>query len=142
MLGGIASISRRAEGVTMNGNPSAAEGTRLTITIGSEVLHGSLADTATGRALIEQLPLTLPFSDFAGQEKLAKLPCALTSEGAPPGDDADPLTIGYYAPSQSLVLYYTHVPYYAGIIRIGTFEDSARIRDRTDDFTATIEIAE
>jgi len=82
--------------------------------------------------------LTLSFKDYGGQEKIADLPEPLPLDGVPAGDSADPLAIGYYAPDQAIVLYYERVGYSRGIVRIGSFDDLAAIRDRTDDFTATL----
>ena len=39
---------------------------------------------------------------------------------------------------QALVLYYEHVGYFPGIVRIGSFDDFAPIRDRTGGFTARL----
>jgi hypothetical protein len=117
---------------------SAAEGTPITIRIDGETLTGTLSDNAAARSLIGQLPLTLSFSDRGGQEKIAELPGPLSLGGVPAGDDATPLTIGYYAPDQALVLYYEPVGYFPGIVRIGSFEDLALIRDRKGGFTARL----
>ncbi len=110
----------------------------ITIQIDGETVTGTLSGNAAARSLIEQLPLTLSFSDYGGKEKIAELPEPLSLDGVPAGDDADPLTIGYYAPDQALVLYYEHVGYFPGIVRIGSFDDLATIRDRTGGFTATL----
>ena len=110
----------------------------ITIQIDGETVTGTLSGNAAARSLFEQLPLTLSFSDHGGQEKTAELPEPLSLDGVPAGDDADPLTIGYYAPDQVLVLYYEHVGYFPGIVRIGSFDDLATIRDRTGGFTATL----
>lgn len=59
----------------------------------------------------------------------------------PAGDDADPLTIGYYAPDEALVRFYEHVGSYNGIVRLGTFEVLTEIRDH-DDFTARLNLAD
>lgn len=118
-----------------------AEDTPITLRIDGGTVTGTLAGNATARSLIEQLPLSLSFSDYGGQEKLAGLPEPLSLDGVPAGDDADPLTIGYYAPGQVLVLYYEHVGYFRGIVRIGTFDDLAAVRDRTGRFTATVSLA-
>ena len=112
--------------------------TPITIQIDGETVTGTLSGNAAARSLIEQLPLTLSFSDYGGKEKTAELPEPLSLDGVPAGDDADPLTIGYYAPDQALVLYYEHVGYFPGIVRIGSFDDLAPIRDRTGGFTATL----
>jgi hypothetical protein len=68
--------------------------------IGDETITGTLSGNATARSLIRQLPLKLSFTDYGGQEKLAELPAPLSLDGVPSGDDADPLTIGYYAPAR------------------------------------------
>ena len=110
----------------------------ITIQIDGETVTGTLSGNTAARSLFEQLPLTLSFRDHGGQEKIAKLPEPLSLDGVPAGDDADPLTIGYYAPDQALVLYYEHVGHFPGIVRIGSFDDLATIRDRTGGFTATL----
>jgi hypothetical protein len=112
--------------------------TPITIQIDGETVTATLSGNAAARSLIEQLPLTLSFSDYGGKEKTAELPEPLSLDGAPAGDEADPLTIGYYAPDQALVLYYEHVGYFPGIVRIGSFDDLAPIRDRTGGFTARL----
>ncbi|MET1088480.1 MAG: cyclophilin-like fold protein [Arthrobacter sp.] len=80
----------------------------------------------------------MSFDDYGGKEKIAELPEPLSLDGVRAGDAADPLTIGYYAPDQALVLYYEHVGYFPGIVRIGSFDDLASIRDRRGGFTATL----
>ena len=118
-----------------------AEDTPIILRIDGGTVTGTLAGNATARSLIEQFPLTLSFSGYGGQEKLAGLPEPLSLDGVPAGDDADPLSIGYYAPGQVLVLYYEHVRYFRGIVGLGTFDDLATFRDRTGRFTATVRLA-
>jgi len=119
----------------------ARDGTPLRITIEGTVLTGNLTDNATSRSLIDQLPLTLSFTDYGGQEMIADLPTPLSLDGMPAGDDADPLTIGYYAPAQAIVFYYEPVGYFNGIVRIGTLDDLSMIRDLDSGFTATLTLA-
>ncbi|GAB2603373.1 hypothetical protein GCM10009696_06010 [Kocuria himachalensis] len=121
---------------------SAAEGTPITMDIEGTTVSATLFDNAAARSLIDQLPLELSLTDYGGQEKIAGLPAPLSLEGMPAGDDADPLTIGYYAPDQALVLYYEHVGFYNGIVRLGAFEDLAGIRDQDNDFTARLSLAD
>lgn len=116
----------------------AAVSTPITIDIDGGIVTGTLSSNATARSLIGQLPLTLSFRDYGGQEKIAELPEPLSLDGVPAGDSADPLTIGYYAPDQALVLYYERVGYSRGIVRIGSFDDLAAIRDKTSGFTASL----
>ena len=116
------------------------EDTPISIRIDGRTVNGTLSGNATARSLVEQLPLTLSFSDFGGQEKHAELPEPLSLDGVPAGDAADPLTIGYYAPGQTLVLYYEPVGHFTGIVRIGAFDDLAVIRDRSGRFEATLSL--
>lgn len=62
--------------------------------------------------------------------------------GVPAGADPLPREIGYYAPAGVIVFYYSDVGYFNGIVRIGQFDgDMDAITNQTDDFTATIELA-
>ena len=128
------------DNATMTSSP-AADSTPITIDITGQSVSGVLHNNTTARALIDQLPLTLTFRDHGGQEKIADLPAPLSLEGMPAGNDAEPLTIGYYAPEQALVLYYENVGHFKGIVRIGTFEDLPAVRDQAGGFTATLDIA-
>lgn len=121
---------------------AAAEITPITIDIDGRTMTGTLSSNATARSLIEQLPLTLLFRDYGGQEKIADLPEALSVDGVPAGDSAEPLTIGYYAPDQALVLYYESVGYSSGIVRIGSFDDLAAVQDQTSGFAARLASAD
>jgi hypothetical protein len=124
-----------------NSNQPTTGETPIWIVIGNTVLTGRLWNNATARDLIAQLPLTLTFSDFNVQEKLASLPRKLSLEGVPRGDGADPRDIGYYAPSAHLVFYYAKVGYFNGIVRIGQFDgDMNFIMKQSHDFSAKIEL--
>jgi hypothetical protein len=98
--------------------------TDLRIVIAGQSVDAHLADSPTARDLADQLPITLSFRDLNGVEKIAKLPRPLTTDGVPEGDDPDIADVGYYAPSQDLVLYYGDVGYWNGIVRIGRFDST------------------
>ena len=85
--------------------------------------------------------MTLSFRDLNRLEKIAKLPRPLTTDGVPEGADPQVADLGYYAPSQDLVLYYGDVGYYSGIVRIGQFDSSQTgfIENQPDDFEVTIQ---
>jgi hypothetical protein len=119
--------------------PRSAGATGVTITIGKETLAATLADNPTARDLAAQLPLTLTFKDFNSVEKIATLPRPLSTEGVPTGADPDINDIGYYSPTNNLVLYYGDVGYWDGIVRIGAVpEGMSSIARQPDGFTATI----
>ena len=123
------------------GQPATGE-TQIRVIIGNTVLTGRLWDNATARDLIAQLPLTLTFSDYGGQEKLAPLPRKLSMDGVPAGADPLPREIGYYAPAGVVVFYYSDVGYFNGIVRIGQFDGNMNaITNQTNDFAVRIELA-
>lgn len=117
------------------------DSTGIRITVNDQVVTGVLWDNASSRSLIDQLPLTLTFTDLNRVEKVGRIPRPLSMEGMPEGDDPEPNEIGYYAPSGDLVLYYGDVGYWPGIARIGQFTSGLDpIKDQDEDFTATIEL--
>ncbi len=121
-------------------SPESVTGTPIRLTFGDTTLTARLTNDATGLDLLSQLPLTLTFRDFNGVEKIADLPRRLSTDGVPPGADPDVRDIGYYSPSNNLVLYYGDVGYFSGIVRIGHFDtDIAPITAQSGDFDVTIE---
>jgi hypothetical protein len=120
---------------------SASASTAIVIVVDGREIAGELDASAASASLVALLPLTLSFRDYGGQEKIADLPAPLDLEGAAPGSDAAPRTIGYYAPSRALVLYYDHVGYFPGIVPLGTFRNAEAIVSQTSDFSATIRSA-
>ncbi|SJM70070.1 cyclophilin-like fold protein [Gulosibacter sp. 10] len=117
--------------------------TPIRIRIDDQVLEARLWDNPAARDLIDQLPLTLDFSDYGGQEVLAEPPRPLTTEWMPSGESAPAGTIGWYAPGNAIVLYYADVGAYNGIMRIGAVEgDLSILRGWDDDRPVVIELAE
>lgn len=101
-------------------------------------IAGELDSSPASASLLAQLPLTMTLRDYGGQELIGELPEPLDLEGAPEGSDAPALTIGYYVPQQSLVLYYESVGYFGGIVPIGTFEATDAIEGRTGELTVAL----
>lgn len=116
--------------------PEAAEPssgpTALILQFGDLEVRATLDDSAAARSLVAQLPATLEFSDYGGQEKIATLPAPLDLSGAPDRAAAPAGTLGYYAPDQGLVLYYESVGAYSGIVPLGVFDDVEALRDASD----------
>ncbi|PZE24928.1 cyclophilin-like fold protein [Curtobacterium sp. MCLR17_042] len=109
--------------------PTEADPVHITIELDGETLTGRLTGSATARALAARLPATLTFADYGGQEQIARLPAPLDTTGAPSTSDAPAGTIAYYVPDQSIVLYYTDVGSFSGIVPIGTVDDFGAVRD-------------
>ena len=94
----------------------------IRIVIGDETIEARLRDNPAANSLLDQLPLTLDFRDFGGQEVLASPPRRLTMRGMPSGESAPAGTIGWYEPDGVIVLYYADVGRYTGIVRIGEMD--------------------
>lgn len=128
-------------------SPTASSGTnqedrmKIQITIGDQRFQATLSDSAAGRDLIAQLPLTIEMADHGSVEKTGALPSPLSLDGQPDGADPDVGDVGYYAPGNDLVLYYGDQSYYSGIVLLGRLDGDAakRIADLDGSVTATIE---
>ncbi|MEV8176370.1 cyclophilin-like fold protein [Microbacterium sp. NPDC079176] len=98
----------------------------------AELFANPVADDLAAR-----LPLEAVFSDFNDVEKVASLGPPLRMRGVPDQDSPAPGEIGYYAPTQSLVLYYGTVGTWPGLVRVGRFDLALdTLRDIPDGFTA------
>jgi hypothetical protein len=58
---------------------------KIQITIGDQRFQATLTDSAAGRDLITQLPLTLKMVDHGSVEKTGPLPAPLSLDGQPDG---------------------------------------------------------
>ncbi|HAM43970.1 MAG: hypothetical protein KIT69_18940 [Propionibacteriaceae bacterium] len=101
--------------------------TPIRVVIGDQTLRARLWDNPAARSLLDQLPVTLDFSDYGRQEVLAEPPKPLKMEGMPAGESAPSGTIGYYAPGRAVVLYYADVGRYDGIVRIGQLDGDTTV---------------
>jgi hypothetical protein len=101
---------------------------RITITIDGQTFHATVTNSQASQDLIEQLPQTLEMRDHSGVEKTGRLQAPLSPQGQPRGADPAIGDVGYYAPSQDLVLYYGDQSYYDRIVVLGQMEDGAAER--------------
>jgi hypothetical protein len=127
---------------TTMAQPPTAPNTPIRIRIGDTLVVGELWGNAPAQAFIDRLPVALDFTDLNNVEKTARLDAPLPMTGMPKGDDPKPQDIGWYAPSNDVVLYYGDVGYWPGIARIGRILDGIdTIAAQRGDFSATIELA-
>lgn len=101
---------------------------QIEITVGGQRVTATLADSAAGRDLVAQLPVTVEMRDHGGVEKTGRLPSALSLDGQPEGADPDVGALGYFAPGQDLVLYYGDQSYFPGIVVLGRLDGDAAER--------------
>ncbi|MEV4386593.1 cyclophilin-like fold protein [Micromonospora sp. NPDC049580] len=113
---------------------------KIQITINDQRFQATIFDSAAGRDLLAQLPLTVNMIDHGAVEKTGPLPAPLSLDGQPDGADPDVGDVGYYAPGNDLVLYYGDQSYYPGIVIIGRLDGDAasRIADLDGAVTATV----
>lgn len=113
---------------------------RIHVTLSSgHTFDASLYSNPVAAELGSRLPLALTFTDFNGVEKVARLDRPLRLRGVPDRDGPEPGEIGYYGPSQGVVLYYGHVGTWPGLVRIGRFDfDPDVLRRLPDGFTAQL----
>lgn len=95
---------------------------KIVLTIAETIIEAELYDHPVARELAGLLPLELIFNDFHQQEKVATLDRSLTLNGVPNADAPQPGEIGYYAPTQGLVLYYAGPGRWRGLVRMGRFD--------------------
>lgn len=116
---------------------------QLLITIDGNEYAAELRDNPCADALKNELPVTLTFRDFGGQEVLADAPEKLPMSGMPASAGASPGDIGYYSPTGSIVFYYADVPPFPGIARLGQFTgDVSFLSSTRDSLEVTISLAE
>lgn len=96
--------------------------TPIRLVVGDQTIDARLWNNPAAQSLLDQLPVSLDFSDYGRQEVTARPPAPLTMEGMPGGESAPAGTIGYYAPDGVVVLYYSDVASYPGIVRIGQID--------------------
>lgn len=101
--------------------------TPIRIVIGDETLDATLFDNPAARSLLDQLPLTLDFQDYGGQEVLARPTQPLTMEGMPAGESTPTGTIGYFQSGGVVTLSYIDVGRFNGLVRLGSIEGDVSI---------------
>ena len=102
----------------------------------------ALYDTPASRDFVLLLPLSLPFRDYVGEEKIANLPRRLTTQGdRSSGDVQGDFT--YYAPWGNLAVFYKGFGKDRNLYILGRIESGKEwLAGQTADFTARIEVIE
>ena len=105
----------------------------IELTIDGRTVSGELFENPVARQLGDLLPLTLTFDDYNDVEKVAQLKRELALDGVPEADEPQPGEIAYYAPLQTLVLYYGSPGRWPGLVRVGRFDfDLDALRELPD----------
>lgn len=94
----------------------------IRITAGERSFTVRLEDSSAARDFVRLLPLRLTLKDYASTEKIADLPRALTSDGAPAAITPFAGDLTYYAPWGNLALFYRDGHRSPGLVRLGKIE--------------------
>lgn len=110
--------------------------------IGQEEVLIDLLDNPAAKAFAAQLPLTLPFRDYAGEEKIATLPTRLSAKGSPSAREM-PVDFTYFTPWGNLAVFYNHVGDDGQLLALGRIRSGkAVLAGQRGDFTARLERVE
>ena len=115
--------------------------TRIKITVNGKTLYATFDDNATSRAIIAQMPMTLPMLDLYGDEMCYRYPNAL------PTDNVQSYVhkkgeIFYWPPRHSFVIRYVATSERLDIQHIGQIESGVEIFDGIGDVNVKFELAE
>ena len=110
--------------------------------IGQQEVLIDLLDNPAARAFAAQLPLTLPFREYAGTEKIATLPTRLRVEDSPSGRET-PVDFAYFVPWGNLAVYSKGLGDDSQILALGRIRTGkAILAQQHGDFTATLELVQ
>lgn len=110
------------------------------LVIGQEEVLIDLLDNPAAKAFAAQLPLTLPFRDYAGEEKIATLPTRLSANGSPSAREV-PVDFTYFTPWGNLAVFYNSVGDDRQLIALGRIRNGkAVLAEQHGDFVARLEL--
>ncbi|MBY5973708.1 hypothetical protein KUV28_15225 [Ferrimonas balearica] len=116
--------------------------TKITITVGDDVLTATLDDSAAGRDFAAMMPMDLELSDYHGIEKVADLPRKLDTTGAPASYKPETGDITLYAPWGNLAIFYKPFQSSRGLVRLGAFDGPLDALLQDGSYTARFELAD
>ncbi|MCW2308900.1 cyclophilin-like fold protein [Rhodobium gokarnense] len=116
--------------------------TKITVIVGDDTLTATLDDTAAGRDFAKLLPLDLTLRDFHGNEKIADLPRALDTTGAPASYAGKTGDITFYAPWGNIAIFYKPFQAASGLVRLGSFDGPIDALVKNKPFQARFELAD
>ncbi|MBN2722824.1 MAG: hypothetical protein JXR95_02000 [Deltaproteobacteria bacterium] len=95
---------------------------RIIMTFGKHKIEIKMHDNPSSRDFLNQLPMTLKFSDYEGTEKIANLKKKLSTAGSYSGFDPSIGDVTYYAPWGNIAIFYKDFGYAKGLIPLGVIE--------------------
>lgn len=112
---------------------------KVKITVGSQELTATIYNNATGRALIDKLPMTLPMLDLYGREMCYRFDEALETDNVQyTGYEVGEIV--YWPPRHSFVILYAQNGERFDMQKIGKIDSDIEIFDGIGDVEITIEL--
>ena len=100
---------------------------QIKISFGDTSLTATMLHNPTTRDFLSKLPMELKLEDYAGTEKISKLPGRLTIQDAPAATDASKGDITYYSPWGNLAIFYRDFGSAKGLVRLGKIDSGLEI---------------
>jgi hypothetical protein len=114
--------------------------TRIQISVNGKVIATATLDQHdSARDFAAMLPLNLKLKDYAATEKIADLPRALSTKGAPRAYVPLAGDISYFAPWGNLAIFYKDGHLSSGLVRLGRLDAGPDVIQRAGDATVSID---
>jgi hypothetical protein len=113
----------------------------INIIIDGTTVKAVLDENPTSRDFVAMLPMTLPFEDFAGREKISRLSKRLSTDGQTTAYEANVWDITYYIPWGNIAIFYKDYEPSQDLIKIGRVVSGQEAMTKSHSFSARIELA-
>lgn len=108
---------------------------------GAVIATATLDDNESARQFAARLPLNLVLKDYAATEKIADLPGALSTKGAPEGYTPSAGDISYYAPWGNLAIFHKDFRFSSGLVLLGRLDSGLDAMRRLGPMSVRVEMA-
>ena len=107
---------------------------------GTVIATATLDNNESAREFAALLPLNLFLKDYAATEKIADLPGALSTKGAPAGYKPSAGDISYYAPWGNLAIFHQDFSFSSGLVRLGRLDSGLDAMRRPGPVTVKVDL--
>ena len=108
---------------------------------GTVIGTATLDNNESARQFAALLPLNLVLKDYAATEKIADLPGALSTKGAPEGYKPSAGDISYYAPWGNLAIFHKDFSFSSGLVRLGRLDSGLEAMRRPGPVSVRVDLA-
>ena len=112
---------------------------KIRIYLEDQTVTATLYDNPAASDFATLLPLTLTLQDYAGIERVADLPCKLSTQGAPDSMTPQAGDIAHYAPWGNLAIFVGNGSYAKHLVPLGHITEGLPVLARTAPYPVRIE---